>query len=194
MSLVNGQWTLTYDSSKLSPVTVASGSVMPNVSAIVSSPSDGTIKGNFTSASSLYDFTTATEFVTVTFNVIGEGTANVDLDVIELSVGYETDSDLVYANAVADSAVQNITGISGFSDFTMSSYSEITTDSGTTFLKGDANGDEMITVVDATYIQKCVVGTTGYSITLEIGDMDNNNTITVADATYIQKMVVGSAG
>ncbi|MGN1203199.1 MAG: dockerin type I repeat-containing protein, partial [Eubacterium sp.] len=56
-------------------------------------------------------------------------------------------------------------------------------------LKGDADYDGVITIDDATYIQKFVAEFEGYSCTLEVCDMDGDGTISIEDATIIQKIL-----
>ena len=56
-------------------------------------------------------------------------------------------------------------------------------------LKGDADNDGVITIDDATYIQKFVAEFDGYSCTLEVCDMDGDGTISIEDATIIQKIL-----
>lgn len=57
---------------------------------------------------------------------------------------------------------------------------------------GDANGDDVVNVKDATYIQKAVAGLLTLTQTKEIlSDVDHNGTVNVKDATMIQKWVAG---
>lgn len=58
-------------------------------------------------------------------------------------------------------------------------------------LLGDVNGDGEITVVDATILQKYIVGqTTLDDETLNVADVNKDGAVTVVDATLIQKFVV----
>lgn len=58
-------------------------------------------------------------------------------------------------------------------------------------LLGDVNGDGEITIVDATIIQKYIVGqTTLDDETLNVADVNKDGAVTVVDATLIQKFVV----
>lgn len=58
-------------------------------------------------------------------------------------------------------------------------------------LLGDVNGDGEITVVDATIIQKYIVGlTTLDDETLNVADVNKDGAVTVVDATLIQKFIV----
>ncbi|MCQ2514084.1 MAG: dockerin type I domain-containing protein [Ruminococcus sp.] len=101
--LVNGQWALSYDSSKLSFNSAKNSELMPYINGGTVRVTDGEIKGNFTNIDELYDFTTSKEFVTVTFDVIGTGNTTVDLKVQELSVGQLSGGSLTYTTAVKNS-------------------------------------------------------------------------------------------
>lgn len=58
-------------------------------------------------------------------------------------------------------------------------------------LLGDVNGDGEITVVDATILQKYIVGQTTLDYeTLNVADVNKDGAVTVVDATLIQKFVV----
>lgn len=58
-------------------------------------------------------------------------------------------------------------------------------------LLGDVNGDGEITIVDATILQKYIVGqTTLDDETLNVADVNKDGAVTVLDATLIQKFVV----
>ena len=56
---------------------------------------------------------------------------------------------------------------------------------------GDVDGDGIVSVKDATFIQKHVVDYEGYeTVELAVGDVDGDGRISVKDATQIQKMIV----
>lgn len=58
---------------------------------------------------------------------------------------------------------------------------------------GDADGDGRLSVMDATFIQKCVASLPGFeNVSLEIGDVDGDGRISVKDATTIQYMLIQS--
>ena len=104
MKLINSQWILTYDSSKLS-LSSDLDSLMPNVSNFTPNRySSDTIKGNFTNIN-LQNFSKGKDFVTATFDVIGTGTANVNLDVRILGIAYKDSNDAVEAYIVDDGKV-----------------------------------------------------------------------------------------
>lgn len=127
MDLVNGQWKVTYDTSKLS-LTTETAAIMPNIADDVVRVSNGTIKGNFTNINNLYDFSTSKAFVELTFDVIGTGNTDVTLDVQELSVGYFSGSSLVYKNAVSNSVKTNLSGVSGFTSSSISGTATVVAD------------------------------------------------------------------
>lgn len=56
-------------------------------------------------------------------------------------------------------------------------------------IKGDANGDGIVTVEDATYIQKFRVDIPGYFVSIAVGDVNNDGVVDVKDATAIQSMI-----
>ncbi len=127
MNVVNGQWTLKYDSSKLK-LKSDSSTLMPYISDGVINVQNGVIKGNFTNVSDLYDFTSEKTLVQATFEVIGKGTTEVNLDVQELSVGYLSNGSLNYKNAVVNSTKQNLSSTTGFTSSSISGTAKVTAD------------------------------------------------------------------
>lgn len=127
MSLVNGQWVLSYDSSKLK-LNSDINSITPFISDSVINIKDSIIKGNFTNVSNLYDFTSEKAFVQVSFEVVGTGTTEVNLDVQELSVGYHSNGILNYKNAVVNSVMQNLSSTLGFTSSSITGESNIASD------------------------------------------------------------------
>lgn len=127
MEIVNGQWSLSYDSSKLKLVS-SSSNIMPYISDGVVNSKDGSVKGNFTNVTNLYDFTSSKPLVQATFEIIGSGSTDVTLDVQELSVGYKANNSLVYKNAVVNSVKQDLSGVSGFESLSMTGSASAVTD------------------------------------------------------------------
>ncbi|MGN1432860.1 MAG: hypothetical protein ACI4XI_04065, partial [Ruminococcus sp.] len=115
MELVNSEWTLSYDTSKLAFNSTNYRQLMPNVSSpIINENTKGKIKGNFTTLS-FADFTSESDFVTITFDVIGTGTTDVDLFVNILGIAYDgADDSPVIAYLVDFGEIKNVTSISGF--------------------------------------------------------------------------------
>ncbi len=135
MDLVNTQWTLTYDSSKLAVNETASSDFMPEITNEFSNhmSDKATVKGNFSDISDLADFNGGKTLVQVYFDAIGTGEANLNLDLEVLSVGY-LDEDFVvkYQPAVRRSKAQNITTISGFESVEVKADTKITKNSSDT--------------------------------------------------------------
>lgn len=127
MNVVNGQWTLKYDTSKLK-LNSDSSTIMPYITDGVINEENGVIKGNFTNVSDLYDFTSEKALVQATFDIIGTGTTEVNLEVQELSVGYISGGVLNYKNAVVNGIEQNLSGVSGFTTSSISGTINVVTD------------------------------------------------------------------
>lgn len=119
MKLINSEWELTYDTSKLSFDSANISNLMPSVSsAVINENTKGKIKGNF-STLSLVDFSNESDFVSITFNVIGKGTADVDLFVNILGVAYKTlGSTPTIAYVVDFGEIKDVTSIPGFENET----------------------------------------------------------------------------
>lgn len=119
MKLINSEWELKYDTSKLSFNSANIGNLMPNVSsAVIYENTKGKIKGNF-STLSLVNFSSESDFISITFDVIGNGTADVDLFVNVLGVAYkELGSKPVVAYVVDFGEIKDVTSISGFENET----------------------------------------------------------------------------
>ena len=193
MDVVNAQWTLTYDKTKLkfnaeNNVSNKVQTITPVVgSQLVYKQIDGRIKGNFTNLN-MYTFDDA-KFVSVTFDIIGSGVADVYLDLEILSVGYmNEDFETIDQSIVDYSEIQDISGIKGFENASISMTSEITCG----VVLGDVNGDGMVTVVDVTDVLKYAVEIIDFSGTQKMAaDVDGDGYITVKDATTIQKAIAG---
>lgn len=106
--ILDGQYEITYDSSKLKISDSCYDEdknlcIMPVVDkkggAVVNGKTAGTIIGNFTNIAT-YDFTTESPFVEITFDVIGTGTANVNLNLKELDA--KNQEILIYHSALQD--------------------------------------------------------------------------------------------
>lgn len=194
LDVVNTQWILSYDTSKLE--FVASNNVSGNVqtitpvagSQLVYKARDGKIKGNFTNLN-MFSFADNEEFVTVTFNIIGTGSTDVYLDLEILSVGYfDDDYQTIDASIVDYSVMQDISGIKGFENATISTSTEVYND--IEYLLGDVNGDGYIKIDDVTTVLKYIVNLdTLNSVQRKAADCDGDGKITVKDATYIQKII-----
>lgn len=115
-NVIDSQWILNYDASKLSySSSNTAKTVMPNVSnPIINRTKTGQVKGTVSNAS-LFDFNDEKEFVTVVFDVIGTGTANIDLNIEYLGFAYYDNNGNIHRAYVVDNGlVKNIKEISGF--------------------------------------------------------------------------------
>ena len=189
MKLLNSQWSLTYDSSKLSydPQKNLNG-VMPNISsAVVNTNLNNRIKGDFSSLG-LYDFTTEKDFVTVTFDIIGTGETTVDLEIEILGVAYkDSNFNVITAYPVDYSKLIDITSTPGFEN--MKLFGRITLNEPTEqILYGDVNNDGVINVADATLVQKYasdIIKLTDDQ--LKRADVNFDGVVNVHDSTLIRK-------
>ena len=189
MKLVNSQWCLTYDSSKLSydPQKNLNG-VMPNISsAVVNTNLNNRIKGDFSSLG-LYDFTTEKDFVTVTFDIIGTGETTVDLEIEILGVAYkDSNFNVITAYPVDYSKLIDITSTPGFENMKLSG--RITLNEPTEqILYGDVNNDGVINVADATLVQKHAADIIKLTDDqLKRADVNFDGIVNVHDSTLIRK-------
>lgn len=169
--LMNSQWELSYDTSKLKFVSAS----MPNVDGFAFEENTaGLVKGNFTTLN-FANFSTEKDFVKATFKVLGSGTTTANLNVKVLGVRYNGANKYL----VDDGTAQTVSGVT---------TSKSTVISGNSVMLGDVNSDGIISVADATLVQKHAAE----MITLEgdalvAADTSKDGVISVADATLIQK-------
>lgn len=192
MAVENAQWILTFDSTKLEYTREnnthnGKQTVSPNVSGLVYNVKENTIKGNFSDIN-LIDFDNDEEFVTITFNVIGKGTANVNLNLEYLGVGYyESDYDLRDENIVDSGELRDLSSIYGFEN---ASISTTTTVDSKSCILGDLNGDRKINIGDVTIIQKILAKfKLDEDVIIENFDFNKDGYNTIDDATAIQKFI-----
>lgn len=91
-------------------------------------------------------------------------------------------------------------------DMGLEGIEDVFTDYGLGEIRGDSDGDEKITVKDATYVQKCLAGVTQFTdrefvrglaendygeFNGRISDMNMDGELNIKDATAIQKFVAG---
>lgn len=190
MKLVNIDWALNYDSSKLRVSSVnTESSVMPNIEGayVNLAYTSSQIRGN---ASNLefYDFTTKKSLVQVTFDIVGKGTTNVNLDVSALSVGYkDSTGKTVYTAAVKNGTEIDLSSKTGFTKSSITGSANVSS-AGTKI--ADVNGDGRINIMDATAIQmhlanKTLLSDAGYSV----ADANGDGKVDVNDVTTIQKYI-----
>ena len=191
MGVVDGQWAVKYDSSKLKfnmADNKADGkqTIMPSQSNLIHNAYSNVIKGIFTNPQVPTQYNGDT-FISLTFEVIGSGTASVYLDTQYLTLGYVKGNKLNQASVVNNSKVCDVTGIAGFEKVSVNASTAFVGD----VTLGDVNMDGDITVVDATEVQKYVAQLVAFTNDqFTAADVDHDGTITVKDATTIQKFVV----
>lgn len=191
MGVVDGQWAVKYDSSKLKfnmADNKADGkqTIMPSQSNLIHNAYSNVIKGVFTNPQEPTQYNGDT-FISLTFEVIGSGTASVYLDTQYLTLGYVKGNKLNQASVVNNSKVCDVTGIAGFEKVSVNASTAFVGD----VTLGDVNMDGDITVLDATEVQKYVANIVAFTNDqFTAADVDHNGIITVKDATTIQKFVV----
>ena len=129
MNLVNAEWTLTYDNTKLAVDKERSAKLMPYVTNEVTNIIDakGTIKSNFSEIQNLADFSGGKALARVYFNVIGTGDTTVDFNLKTLSVGYlDSNYNLKFKPVVRGGVAQtDVTSTPGFENFTAKTSTKI---------------------------------------------------------------------
>lgn len=189
--LIDSQWVLTYDTSKLAYSSLNTPtSVMPNVSTSVTYlPEEGRLKGTFSNPN-LYNFTDEKAFITVVFDVLGTGTADVNLDVQYLGLAYYDSAQNNHkAYLVDESVVNDVTKVPGFE--TASHTVKTLFDAEPEYLIGDVDLDGELTVKDATLIQQYIVELKDLTdLQQKIANVNGDEEINVMDATYIQMIIV----
>lgn len=188
MSIVNGQWSLSYDTSVLKFDPAKNKDISPVISDFTKRITAGTINGVFSNVSVPYDFTNSKRFATFTFDVIGTGNTDIDFNVNTLSVGYISNNVLNYTNAVKNGSIIDLSKTTGY---TSSSINGVTTISGD-IVYGDVNGDGSVGIDDVTLVQKYIADMgTLTSGQISVADVDHDGYVTIIDATLIQKYIVG---
>ena len=192
MDVVNAEWTLTYDNTKLALDTTRSKDFMPIIPNEVTNIKTGTVKSNFTDISNLADFSGGKIFVKAYFKIIGTGSTTVNLNLNTLSVGYlDSEFSLDYEPVVRGGVVQsNVTSIPGYEKLVIRRNTKIYEDLGITI--GDVTGDGEISVNDVTAIQLYLAqGLTFDSNQLKAADTNGDGVISIADVTRIQQFLTG---
>lgn len=191
MGIVDGQWTVKYDTSKLKfdkadNKVNGSQTIMPSQSNLVYNAYSNVIKGNFTNPQNPTKYDGGT-YISLTFQVIGAGSASVYLDTEYLTVGYVTNNKLNQQSVVDNSKVRDISGFAGFKNVKLSATTSFAND----VRLGDVDMDGKVTAIDVTLVQKHITEHIPFTEQqLTAADVDKNNIISVKDATLIQKYVV----
>lgn len=188
MDIVNGQWSLSYDTSILKFDPAKNTNISPNIGEFTKNITTGKINGAFSNVSQPYDFKTSKKFATFTFDVIGTGSAVVDLNVNTLSVGYFKNDVLNYTNAVRDGSIIDLSNTAGY---TSSSIKGVTLINGDV-VYGDVNGDGKVSIDDVTLVQKYIAEMETFSdAQVSMADVDHDGYVSISDATLMQKYIVG---
>lgn len=198
--LRGAQWQLTYDKTKL---TLSSSNydengglkIMPVADSIGDSVADksenGTIKGNFQGDKNAYDFTNDNVLVSVDFDILAAGTAEVNLDV--QYVTYIEDTNNVVT--MIDNSEKTDSYNAQLTAFISSSSGENPTEPPVRKLMGDVDGDGELTVKDAAAIQLYKARLLAKDAVFDesVADYDCDGEITVKDAARIQLVKAGLA-
>ena len=182
MKLVNAQWSLRYDTSKLSYVSAS----MPAVpDATIMTPQTGAVTGNFTDLS-MVDFSAMSDFATFVFDVHGTGDTTVTLTVVNLAVGYKSGSQVNEGYLVDYTEVKNLKTQSGFTNLNYSTNTII--NDGGAFLRGDVDLDGEVTINDATLLQRYLAEYTTLNATqLRAADTNVDGKVNIRDVSNLQR-------
>ena len=195
MKLVNAEWALNYDSSKLKLDVARSKDFMPNVSNEVTNIKTGRILSNFTDITDLKDFTNKKTFVRAYFNVIGKGSTTVDLNLKTLCVGFiDNDLKVNFAAVVRNSEVQSgVTSVAGYEKLAINKNTKAYLYSDDDVMLGDVTGDGQIDVNDVTAIQLYIAQNQSFTDKQkEAADVNKDGKISVLDVTRVQQYIARS--
>ena len=171
LKLIDSQWELTYDSSKLSLDSIS----MPKVTApYLKSDTAGIAAGNFAGTEGVA-FGTMGDFVSATFTVKGKGTATVNLNVLNLGV---SKNNVTYL--VNNGSVQTVSGLT-YSTKTL--INEVAN-----FKRGDVDLNGTVEIADATKLQRYLAEyETLTAQQLLAADANKDGRVDVRDVTAIQR-------
>uniref|UniRef100_UPI0025E3CE55 dockerin type I domain-containing protein n=1 Tax=uncultured Ruminococcus sp. TaxID=165186 RepID=UPI0025E3CE55 len=196
MDVVNAEWALTYDKTKLELDTVRSKDYMPNIPNEVTNvkKADGKVLSNFTDISNLADFKGGKVFVRAYFKVISTGETTVNLNVKTLSVGYIQNGSLTFKPVVRGSVIQpNVTSTPGFEKLVINRNTKVYLYSDDDVMLGDVTGDGQINVNDVTAIQLYIAQNQSFTDKQkEAADVNKDGKISVLDVTRVQQYIARS--
>ena len=196
MDVVNAEWALTYDKTKLELDTVRSKDYMPNIPNEVTNvkTADGKVLSNFTDISNLADFKGGKVFVRAYFKVISTGETTVNLNVKTLSVGYIQNGSLTFKPVVRGSVIQpNVTSTPGFEKLVINRNTKVYLYSDDNVMLGDVTGDGQIDVNDVTAIQLYIAQNQSFTDKQkEAADVNKDGKISVLDVTRVQQYIARS--
>ena len=193
VSVVNAEWELSYDTSKLSLVSYEKD-FMPNVSDEIVNVANGVVYGNASNAYDPYNFSGGKTFVRAYFDIIDSGYTTVDLKVKTLGVGYMDENTHLplFETIVKNSVIKDITGVQGFEN--LKYYTDTTvTASNVGYEYGDVDLDGTISVDDATYLQMALAKLISIDANQKsLGDVNFDGEINIDDVTRIQFYIAKS--
>ncbi len=122
--------------------------------------------------------------------IVSSGDGDIDVEVNNSSsmvpVGTYVDEVSGSTFTVTDKKISGHIGDTGIAVI----YSEIST--GEEYIVGDADGDGEVSILDATWIQRVLIGIGAPADFNEAAaDVDGDGEMTIIDATYIQRYLVG---
>ena len=194
MDVVNAEWALTYDKTKLELDTVRSKDYMPNIPNEVTNvkKADGKVLSNFTDISNLADFKGGKVFVRAYFKVISTGETTVDLNLKTLCVGFiDNDLKVNFAAVVRNSEVQSgVTSVAGYEKLAINKNTKTYLYSDDDVMLGDVTGDGKIDVNDVTAIQLYIAQNQSFTDKQkEAADVNKDGKISVLDVTRVQQYI-----
>lgn len=140
-----------------------------------------TVKEKSVTNISIVDQTTKTTYF------IGQ---DLDVSLMKLQVEYDDGSNETITSGFTTSGFDSLTAGTKTVTVTYQGKSttfDVTVEELPSLLLGDANGDGVVTIIDATWIQKYLAGISTSVFNETAADTDENGSITIIDATFIQK-------
>jgi len=171
---------LTYDPSVISPTGVVANGTLISASDLIANytGTSGIVNVSIASTSGI---TGIGSIAIVQFSVVGSGGATSPLTLSTVDA-YDLGNPTIVNGSVAGYAELTVTSTSG--TFTA-------TGEGVT---GDIDSSGELTMSDAVYLAKHVVGLSGYETIYADGDINNDGEVTMSDAVHLAKHVVGLSG
>ena len=174
--LVNSQWYLRYDASKLSYV----NATMPKAGGTIDTPEAGVVTGNFTGLN-MVDYSTMDDFLTLTFKPVGTGTTDVNMTMYILSVGTKSGSEVQETYLVDKGQIKSTSGYTTGSEVYEAS-----------FLRGDVDRNGVVDINDATLLQRYLALFSNATLNAQqllAADANKDGKVNIKDVTEIQRAV-----
>lgn len=140
-----------------------------------------TVKEKSVTKISIVDQTTKTTYY------IGQ---DLDVSLMKLLVEYDDGSNETITSGFTTSGFDSLTAGTKTVTVTYQGKSttfDVTVEELPSLLLGDTNGDGVVTIIDATWIQRYLAGISTSVFNETAADTDENGSITIIDATFIQK-------